>query len=858
MDTNKLCFGCFREKEGEGACPYCGFDLATSKHPAIALPIGTILNGRYLTGRVLGVGGFGVTYMALDMTLEAPVAVKEYLPSGLAIRDNDHYSMTITDLDEQEKFDAGVTKFLDEARILAKLRSVPTIVSVHDYFRENNTAYFVMEYVDGVDLAKYTKAKGGKISFEEMRTLFLPIIDALGAVHAQNLLHRDISPDNILVMRNGSPRILDFGAARQAVDSGKSKSIILKHGFAPEEQYRKHGNQGPWSDEYALAATMYLVLTGIMPPDAIERVHEDTLVSPKDLGIEIPDYANDALMKALSVQASGRYPDMASFGLALSGKEGDTAATSVTSAFTPSFAAFNPSVPAFTSATGSGISSEGNESDVMAGGATVNLTEEEMLSNPSNQLTSKENAAPAVSSENALSPFMPTSSSVPASTAISAAPAAPAAAAVPVSSMPSASSGSSVPTPPSPEKEKKSIFKKPLTYILGGIILAALIAVPTGIYLASRGGEKEETSKATKKKTTTTEETTTEEPTDTTTEETTTTEATTDTTPATMPSTAASTQDTSPVNLGDRTRYTIIDLTYEVTNEWTFTESDGYQYFFPNNALASNFLMVYGDSETLTADTAKFLSFDSFMDEFNSSFAEGAGFSDVQVISEERNTDTPLYYSDSVMTCQHNGQARELYFRVLLNTENGNIYCFVLYVDAALDQASKDSLVTEFKDIVRTSRAGNLKTADSKFGNAKVSADEFRAYFEGQGYTVEKDTTPIQGSKETYTASGVVNDTGVVLVYYYVYDDEAAASRSVHQSFDELMDMQTKGQFTGDLTSEADSFICRGHFSKDSSMGEGDLYIDVFIDGNIMFFFASTGDDPAVAEVQRVRAGLGY
>ena len=217
---------------------------------------------RYLTGRVLGVGGFGVTYMALDMTLEAPVAVKEYLPSGLAIRDNDHYSMTITDLDEQEKFDAGVTKFLDEARILAKLRSVPTIVSVHDYFRENNTAYFVMEYVDGVDLAKYTKAKGGKISFEEMRTLFLPIIDALGAVHAQNLLHRDISPDNILVMRNGSPRILDFGAARQAVDSGKSKSIILKHGFAPEEQYRKHGNQGPWSDEYALAATMYLVLTG--------------------------------------------------------------------------------------------------------------------------------------------------------------------------------------------------------------------------------------------------------------------------------------------------------------------------------------------------------------------------------------------------------------------------------------------------------------------------------------------------------------------------------------------------------------------------------------------------------------------
>ena len=911
MDTNKLCFGCFREKEGEGACPYCGFDVATSRHPVIALPIGTILNGRYLTGRVLGVGGFGVTYMALDMTLEAPVAVKEYLPSGIAIRDNDHYSMTVSDQDEQEKFDSGVTKFLDEARILAKLRSVPTIVSVHDYFRENNTAYFVMEYVDGVDLAKYTKARGGKVSFEEMRALFLPIIDALGVVHAQNLLHRDISPDNILVMRNGATRILDFGAARQAVDSGKSKSIILKHGFAPEEQYRKHGNQGPWSDEYALAATMYLVLTGVMPPDAIERVHEDTLVSPKDLGIEIPDYANDALMKALSVQASGRYPDMASFGLALSGKEGGTAATAATSTFTPAFGAFTPAVAPFTSATGSGLSSEGNASDdEMAGGATVNLTEEEMLSNPSNHLTSEgqgapasvaaaasavpaasaaaasvtsSQAAPAVSSETSPSPFIPTSSDVPASSAIPGAPAqspfaaasgnqaasasspfapasgnqaAPASSGAPLSPV---SSGAAVLTPPSPEKEKKSIFKKPLTYILGGIILAALIAIPTGIYLAGRGGDKDETSKSTKKKTTTTEETTTEEPTDTTTEAPTdtTTESTTDTTPSTTPSTADTTPDPSPVNLGDKTRYTIIDLTYEVTNDWAFTESDGYQYFFPDASLASNFLMVYGDSETLTGDMAKIMNFDTFMDEFNSSFAQGAGFSDVQVTSEERNTDTALYYSDTVMTCLHNGQARELYFRVLLNTENGNIYCFVMYVDAASDPATKDTLVAEFKDIVRTCKAGNLRTADSTSGVAKVSLDEYKTYLEGQGYKVEQGEA-LQGSKECYMATGFVNGNGIVLVYYYIYDDAAGASRSAMQSYNEVVDMQTKAQFTGDMTSDGDAFTCRGHFTADSSMGEGDFYVDVFTDGNILFFFASTGDDATVAEVQRVRAGLGY
>ena len=873
MDINKLCYGCFREKEGEGACPYCGFDAATVKHPVIALPIGTILNGRYLTGRVLGVGGFGVTYMALDMTLEAPVAVKEYLPSGIAIRDNDHYSMTVSDQDEQEKFDGGVTKFLDEARILAKLRSVPTIVSVHDYFRENNTAYFVMEYVDGVDLAKYTKSKGGKLSFEEVRSLFLPIIDALSVVHAQNLLHRDISPDNILVMRNGATRILDFGAARQAVDSGKSKSIILKHGFAPEEQYRKHGNQGPWSDEYALAATMYLVLTGVMPPDAIERVHEDTLVSPKDLGIEIPDYANDALMKALSVQASGRYPDMNSFGQALSGKEGEAAAS--TSTFTPSFAAFTPAGPAFTSATGSGFSSEGNDSEEMSNAPTVNLTEEEMLSNPSNQLTSSEKAAAAAAvSSVAPSPFVPTSSDVPASSAISAAPAVPA---VPVASAPSTpaspfapaagnqaspvsplspvspvSSGSSIPTPPAPEKEKKSIFKKPLTYVIGGILLAAIIAIPTGIYLSGRS-EKDETTKATKK-TTTTEKTTTEEPTETTEEPTdTTTEVTTDTTPATTPSASSTPVDTSPVNLGDRTRYTLIDLTYEVTNNWIFTTSDDYHYFFPDTTNANNFLMVYGDSETLTGDTAKFMDFDMFMDEFNTSFAQGAGFSNVQIVSEERNTDTALYYSDSVMTCQHNGSDRELYFRVLLNTDNGNLYCFVMYVDAALQGDPKDQLVSEFKNIV-----GSAKVGDQKTGAAKVSLEEFQSYFEGEGYQFEKDGESIQGSKESYRATWISDDGGIVLCYYYIYEDEAGASNSVKQSYDEISDMMTKGQFSGDLNADGDTFVCKGHFSADSTMGEGDFYVDVFRDGNIVVFFASTGDDAAVAEVQRTKAGLGY
>ena len=325
IDISRICYGCFIEKSTLGACPRCGFDPSTVRHPPVALPLGTLLNSRYLTGRVLGMGGFGITYLAYDTTLESCVALKEYFPSGLAIRDSDHLSLIVTSYNEQSQFDYGASKFLEESKILAKLRTIPHIVTVYDYFRENRTAYCVMEYIEGLDLCKYAKSKGGRLSFDETLNLLLPIIKSLGQVHASNLLHRDISPDNIIVTKSGTTQLVDFGAARQTVDSEKSKSIILKHGFAPEEQYSKHGNQGPWTDEYALAATIYVLITGIMPPDSIERIYNDSLKSPSQLGISIPSYANDALMKALSVHAPDRYPSIESFFLAITGGESSSA-----------------------------------------------------------------------------------------------------------------------------------------------------------------------------------------------------------------------------------------------------------------------------------------------------------------------------------------------------------------------------------------------------------------------------------------------------------------------------------------------------------------------------------------------------
>ena len=438
MDTSKLCFGCFNEHDGNGPCPRCGFDLSTAKHPFVALPIGTILNGRYLTGRVLGVGGFGVTYLAFDMTLEICVAVKEFLPSGIALRESDRYTMTVSSPEEQPKFDNGASKFMDEARLLAKLRDVPNIVSVQDYFRENNTAYFVMEYVEGVDLMKYTQMRGGKLSFEEALRLILPVIDSLAHVHAHNLLHRDISPDNIVVTSNGISRLLDFGAARLAIDTEKSKSIILKHGFAPEEQYRKHGNQGPWSDEYALAATMYLIITGVMPPDAIERVHEDTLASPISLGVEMPQYANDALMKALAVKASDRFPDMKSFSEAITGKV----------AVTPG-----------ASSGAEDAAGNSDDPDAMVGGKTVAMEEEIPEASADKKVLS-----PSILAEPKYKP-------------------------------------TEVRTGVTMPEVKKSIWKRPLTYILAGIILLAGISVPVGIYISQNyeWGEVEVTTKKTKK-----------------------------------------------------------------------------------------------------------------------------------------------------------------------------------------------------------------------------------------------------------------------------------------------------------------------------------------------------------------------
>ena len=308
------CSNCFTEiPDGESTCPVCGYspDKDSGKYP-MALPAGTILNGRYILGRTLGQGGFGITYVAKDHKTGNLVAVKEYFPETLATRTNDKTISAYTD-QREENFSYGKECFLKEAETLAQFIGNPNIVRVYSYFEENNTAYFVMDYVDGVSLRDYLKEQG-KISWEKAKELLFPIMDALSEVHSRGIIHRDVTPDNIYITKDGVVKLLDFGAARYSLgDRSRSLDVVLKPGFAPREQYSRRSRQGPYTDVYALAATYYFAITGRLPPDSIDRQDHDELILPSSLGVKIPPEEEDALCKALAVSSLERFQSIAEF-----------------------------------------------------------------------------------------------------------------------------------------------------------------------------------------------------------------------------------------------------------------------------------------------------------------------------------------------------------------------------------------------------------------------------------------------------------------------------------------------------------------------------------------------------------------
>lgn len=290
------------------------------KYP-LALPQGTILAGQYIIEEVLGQGGFGITYRALDHKSGEKVALKEFFPDTLAARTSPT-TVSAFSGPKGEDFEYGKSCFLQEAETLARFIGNDNIVRVHSYFEENGTAYFVMDFIDGISFADYIRHYGGKISYEKSLNALIPVMDALGAVHNQGIIHRDVTPDNIFITKDGIIKLIDFGAARYSLgDKSQSLDIVLKHGYAPKEQYMRHGKQGPFTDVYSLGACFYFAVTGKLPPDSIDRMDEDKIVPVRSLGIDIPEAADKAIMKALSVRAEERFQSMDDFKMALFGRQ---------------------------------------------------------------------------------------------------------------------------------------------------------------------------------------------------------------------------------------------------------------------------------------------------------------------------------------------------------------------------------------------------------------------------------------------------------------------------------------------------------------------------------------------------------
>ncbi len=275
MKINR-CMKCMQEIEGY-PCPHCGFVPDQEPQPLFALPWNTILHGRYLVGKVLGQGGFGITYVGWDLLLDMKVAIKEYYPAGQATRQNASTSLVWYTTGGRAPEGEGGNAFLKEARKMAKIGGIPEIVRVLDTFCENETAYIVMEFVEGETLKRLAE-KNGPMPFDECAQLLLPLLEGLDKVHAQGLIHRDISPDNIMRQADGTLRLLDFGAAKDtSAQRDGTSQLVAKHGFSPVEQYTATGKVGPWTDVYAICATMYYMVTGEVLPDALERLDGDAL-----------------------------------------------------------------------------------------------------------------------------------------------------------------------------------------------------------------------------------------------------------------------------------------------------------------------------------------------------------------------------------------------------------------------------------------------------------------------------------------------------------------------------------------------------------------------------------------------------
>lgn len=308
------CFHCMETlKDDAVVCPYCGRTRNAARGNARTLPPGTVLENKYLIGDVVGEGGFGITYIGLDLNLHLKVAVKEYFPASFASRDTttgQDISIHVIGGETGSFYKKGLEDYAREANRLAQFASLPGIVSVLNFFYENNTAYMIMDYIEGITLKEYLRRNQEKLLWRKTLELLHPVILSLIEVHKAGIIHRDISPDNIMISKSGGMVLIDFGAARKTDDTQK-KTVILKKGYAPIEQYQADGNQGAWSDVYSFCATIYRIIGGIKAPDALAVAGGSERITPlKELVKDVPDYLDKAVRQGMENNIADRIQSM--------------------------------------------------------------------------------------------------------------------------------------------------------------------------------------------------------------------------------------------------------------------------------------------------------------------------------------------------------------------------------------------------------------------------------------------------------------------------------------------------------------------------------------------------------------------
>ncbi|MDD2722688.1 MAG: serine/threonine-protein kinase [Methylovulum sp.] len=305
QELDNLCMGCMSINKVGSVCPKCGFDN-NAQQSSLVLPYRTILNKKFLIGKVLGKGGFGITYLAWDLVLQTAVAIKEYLPATLVTRDNNRPMVAAHSDENRLEFEFGLKQFLQEARTLAQFRHA-NVVRVREFFPANKTAYLVMDYYEGVSLQQFLQLKNQKLTEEEALKIMLPVMDGLAQVHQKGFLHRDIKPDNIYLVDKEHPVLLDFGAARSAISQKSvSVSVILTPGFAPFEQYLSRSNFTQSTDIYSVAATIYYMVSGIKPNEATARLQKDPIIHLANLETGLSQQFSNSIMKALAVYPENR------------------------------------------------------------------------------------------------------------------------------------------------------------------------------------------------------------------------------------------------------------------------------------------------------------------------------------------------------------------------------------------------------------------------------------------------------------------------------------------------------------------------------------------------------------------------